>query len=156
MDAIEQAVDGRRSAMVRCPFCLALNRVNLGRLADGPRCGECKRPLLLDRPVRASDEDFDRIIGETDVPVLVDFYADWCGPCRIMAPILDEYAQARVGEVLVVKLDTDASPVTPSRYEIRGIPTLVAFRGGREIGRHVGLATRRALDELVASRSSPR
>lgn len=140
-----------RRGTVRCPICLTLNNVDLSRAEQGPKCGKCGRPILLDRPIRVSDEDFEKIIQGTDVPVLVDFYADWCGPCRIMAPVLDEFARERSGEALVLKLDTDADPRTPERFGIRGIPTLIAFRGGRESGRHVGVATRDVLDRLVGS-----
>jgi thioredoxin 1 len=79
----------------------------------------------------------------------VDFYADWCGPCRMMAPALDEFARERTGEALVLKLDTDANPASAARFGIRGIPTLIAFRDGKESRRHVGMADRRVLDALV-------
>ncbi len=139
----------RRDALVRCPFCLTLNRVDLARWRDGPTCGGCRRPLLLDRPTRAGDEDFDRIVRETQVPVLVDFHADWCAPCRAMAPALDAFAAARAGDVLVVKVDTDRNHSTAERFGIRGIPTLVVFRGGRDTGRHVGMADQATLAALV-------
>ncbi len=141
-----------RPVTVRCQFCGTLNRVDMTRLSAGPKCASCGRPIRLDRPVKTTDTDFDRTIGSSGIPILVDFYADWCGPCRIMAPILDEFAQQNVGEVLVLKLDTDASPGVASRYGIRGIPTLIAFREGRETQRHVGLADRGVLDRLVAGR----
>jgi thioredoxin len=96
-----------------------------------------------------TDADFDRTIQGTSVPILVDFYADWCGPCRIMAPTLDELAQRRTGESLVLKLDTDANQATAGRFGIRGIPTVIAFRNGREAGRHVGVADMKALDNLL-------
>jgi thioredoxin len=94
------------------------------------------------------DKDFERIITSSAVPVLVDFYADWCGPCRMMAPALDEFAQKRAGDVLVLKLDTDANPLTASRFGIRGIPTLIAFQGGSERSRHVGVADTKVLENL--------
>jgi thioredoxin 2 len=139
----------RRPVTVRCPFCARLNRVDLARLADGPRCGGCGRPLLLDRPVHSTGGDFDRTIRTATVPVLVDFYADWCGPCRMMAPALDDLARERLGEVLVLKVDTDRDQELALRHGVRGIPTLLAFRDGRETGRHVGLARREQLEALL-------
>lgn len=130
---------GARPAVIRCPLCTALNQVDLTRVADGPKCGECARPLLLDRPIKVTDQDFERVLAGTEVPVVVDFYADWCGPCKAMAPILDDFARDRAGTLLVLKLNTDQNPVTPQRFGIRGIPTLIAFRHGRETGREVGL-----------------
>ena len=127
-----------RHATLRCPFCLKLNRVDVTRAADRPRCGSCERPMLLDRPLKIAGDDVDRLISEAEVPVLVDFYADWCGPCKVMAPVLDEVARDRAGEILVAKLDTDAHPAVAQRFGIRGIPTLVSFRDGREANRAVG------------------
>lgn len=141
-----------RAALIRCPLCLSLNRVDLVRLESGPVCGSCQRPLLLDRPIAITDEDFERVIRETEVPVVVDFYADWCGPCRMMAPTLDEFARGRAGEVLVLKLNTDQNPVTPQRFGIRGIPTLIAFHRGQETGRNVGVTDAAQLAELSVPR----
>jgi len=140
----------RRPAVARCAFCGKLNRVNLARLADGPKCAECHRPIRLDRPLKVTDAEFDTVIGGTRVPVLVDFYADWCGPCRMMAPTLDEFAHDRTGDVLVLKLDTEANRASAARFGIRGIPTLIAFVNGKESRRHTGLADRRVLNSLVA------
>jgi thioredoxin 2 len=139
-----------RRAVVRCPLCDTANRVDMGRLADGPRCGGCQRPLHLDRPLAATDASFEQLVTGAEVAVLVDFYADWCGPCKMMAPLLDDFARRRAGEVLVLKLDTDASPATAQRFGIRGIPTMIAFRHGRETGRHVGVADAPTLDRLAA------
>lgn len=138
-----------KAAVARCAFCGKLNRIDLSRLSDGPKCAECHRPIRLDRPVKVTDADFDTVIGGTEAPVVVDFYADWCGPCRMMAPTLDEFAHDRTGEVLVLKLDTEANRATAARFGIRGIPTLIAFRAGQESRRHVGMADRRVLDALV-------
>ncbi|HEU4700328.1 MAG TPA: thioredoxin [Gemmatimonadales bacterium] len=138
-----------RPVTVKCPFCATLNRIDLEKLSLGPKCGHCHRPLHLDRPLKTGDEDFDRVIAGSSVPVLVDFYADWCGPCKMMAPTLDAFAAARQGEVLVLKLDTDANQATAGRFGIRGIPTLIAFKQGREAGRHVGVAQMGDLERLV-------
>ena len=138
-----------RPAVVPCPFCSAANRVDLSRLAAGPKCAKCGKPLRLDRPLRATDKDFQRTITGSGVPVLVDFYADWCGPCKAMAPTLDAFAEKRAGEALVLKLDTDANPATAARFGIRGIPTLIVFQDGKEKARHVGLADMKVLEGLT-------
>jgi thioredoxin 2 len=135
---------------VHCPFCSRLNRVDLARVQDRPRCGECHRPILLDRPLAVTDEDFERVIAESEVPVLVDFYADWCGPCKAMTPLLDGLARDRQGQLLVLKLDTDRNPLTPQRFGIRGIPTLIVFREGREVAREIGALSPGRLGALVS------
>lgn len=134
-----------------CPFCDTLDRVDLGRLGDGPRCAGCGRPLLLDRPQPIPGDALDRIIADAEVPLLVDFYADWCGPCRIMTPVLDALARDRAGELLVAKVDTDRHPDAAMRFGVRGIPTLIAFSRGREVARQVGAVPRSTLDALVES-----
>jgi thioredoxin len=96
-----------------------------------------------------SDGDFNQVTTDTTVPVVVDFYADWCGPCKIMAPILDEVARRRQGELLVTKLDTDRNPQTGQRFGIRGIPTLIVFRDGKEVARKVGAIPPGELDTFL-------
>jgi len=135
--------------MVRCPFCAKLNRVDASRAKDRPTCGECSRPILLDRPVIVTDQDLDRVIAESDIPVVVDFYADWCGPCKFMAPVFDEAARERTGSILFTKLDTDRNQQMAMKYGIRGIPTLVVFKGGREIERQVGAVPKPALNKIL-------
>jgi thioredoxin 2 len=135
-------------ATVPCPFCGTLNRVDLTRIHSGPKCGSCGRPILLDRPIAVGDDNFERVIEATEVPVVVDFYADWCGPCKMMAPILDEYAHDKAGQVLVVKLDTDRNQKTAERFGIRSIPTLIVFKGGREAAREIGVVQRARLDSI--------
>jgi thioredoxin 2 len=140
-------------ATVPCTFCSALNHVDLARIAQRPKCGKCSRLILLDRPLRLNDNDFDRVLSDAEIPVLVDFYADWCAPCKVMAPIIDEFAHEHVGQVLVAKLDTDRNPATSMRFGIRGIPTLIVFEGGRETKRQTGAVGRAQLASLLQSRS---
>jgi thioredoxin 2 len=142
----------QRTAVVACPFCRTVNRVDLARLAQLPKCGECRKPIRLDRPVAASEADFDRSVQGTAVPVLADFYADWCGPCKVTAPMLDEIANTRAGQVLVLKVDTDRYPALSSRFGIRGIPTIIAFRDGREVSRIVGVPQPGVLESLAGPR----
>lgn len=145
----DRSETGERRLTLRCAFCLKLNRLDMDRAADRPKCGDCGRPFLLDRPVKIVGDDLERVVREADVPVMVDFYADWCGPCKIMAPVLDELAADRVGEILVGKLDTDAYPQVSASMEIRGIPTLILFRGGVEVMRQTGAVPRSALDQML-------
>jgi len=114
-----------RKATVACPFCQTLNRVDLTRLEQHPKCGNCGKPILLDRPLAVADANFEQVTTDTTVPVVVDFYADWCGPCKMMAPLLDDVAHRRAGQMLVLKLDTDQNPATQQRFDVRGIPTLI-------------------------------
>jgi thioredoxin 2 len=139
------------TATVACQFCSTLNRVSLDRVAQGPKCGSCGRPILLDRPLHVTDETFRQVIQGTEIPVLVDFYADWCGPCKMMAPVLDDVARDLMGQLLVLKLDTDRNPVTQQAFGVRSIPTMVLFRGGREAARQTGAVPRAQLDAFITS-----
>jgi thioredoxin 2 len=146
---------GTRRITIRCQFCQTWNRVDPARAANRPKCGECGRPLLLDRPITLTDDDFSRTIADSDIPVLVDFYADWCGPCKIMAPIVDDLAARTQGRALVAKLNTDRAQRTAQQFDIRGIPTTIVFLNGREVSRHVGAAAAPVLEELLAKAMVP-
>ncbi len=138
---------------VRCGFCGTLNKVDLRRAADRPKCGECSKPMLLDRPIKVAEEDFDRTVLQSEAPVLVDFYADWCAPCRMVAPFVDEIAHDQVGRMLVAKVDTDRAQSVAMKYGIRSIPTLIVFRGGEEVERSLGFEPERVrglVDKVVA------
>lgn len=130
--------DSQSSVRLRCSFCRALNRVEVASAGNQIECDKCARPMLLDRPVKISQDDFETTVLGAGVPVLADFYADWCAPCKIVAPMLDEIAQEQLGKMLVTKIDTDAAPDVAMTYEIRSIPTLIIFMGGEEVGRSVG------------------
>lgn len=134
---------------VPCTFCSALNHVDLTRVAHRPKCGKCGRPILLDRPLRITDENIDRIVADADVALVIDFYADWCAPCKVMAPIIEEVAHENPGRVLIAKLDTDRNPVAAQRFNIRGVPTLIVFEHGRESKRQTGAVGRQQLERLL-------
>ncbi len=138
MDEDETVAAVRVPVTVRCGFCLTLNRVDLTRAEERPACGTCHRPILLDRPVAVSQDDFERTVLASAAPVLVDFYADWCAPCRMVAPVVDEIAHHHTGRLLVTRVDTDRAPDLAGRLGIRGIPALVFFKDGVEVGRSVG------------------
>jgi thioredoxin 2 len=135
---------------VRCQFCNTWNRIDASKVIDGPKCGKCAKPILLERPVPLTDETFSRTISESDVPVAVDFYADWCGPCRMMAPAVDALASHLQGKALVAKLNTDHSSRTASGFNIRSIPTTIVFKGGKEVARQSGAMPLEGLKQLMA------
>jgi thioredoxin 2 len=134
---------------IRCGFCGRRNRVDMTRATARPRCADCGRPILLDRPRAVTAEEFHETVAEAGVPVLVDFHADWCGPCKVTAPMLDELAHRHQGRVLVLKVDTDRYPELAQQHGIRGIPTLLLFDEGREVRRHVGAANLAQLEQLA-------
>ncbi len=140
-----------RKVTLRCQFCETWNRVDVSRAGDRPACGKCARPLLLDRPYTLNDETFARTVAEAEVPVLVDFYADWCGPCKQMAPAVDQLAAKHQGTLLVAKLNTDKSPATATSHKIQGIPTVVLFDHGLVVARQSGALPYTALEQLVAT-----
>jgi thioredoxin 2 len=145
----ETKAAGGHRITVRCQFCETWNRVVAERAADRPKCGQCGKPMLVDRPISLNDETFARTVAESEIPVLVDFYADWCGPCKVMAPSVDQLASENQGKLLVAKLDTDRSPRTAQSFDIRGIPTVIVFRDGKEAQRSAGAMPFPALKRLA-------
>ena len=121
-----------------CGYCGAVNRVPGARLQEGPRCGRCHAPVLDGTPVTLSEADFDAFVGRNDLPLVVDFWAEWCGPCKMMAPAFAQVAREQRVQFRLAKLDTETSPAIAGRYAIRSIPTLILFRHGQEVDRAVG------------------
>lgn len=138
--------------ILQCPSCGTSNRVPAARLGDKARCAHCKSSLLpLTAPLTVkSAEDFDELVRGSPVPVLVDFWAAWCGPCQMVAPELQKLAASRSGSVAVAKVDTDALPDVAGRYGIRSIPTMILFKGGAEAKRIMGARPASAIESELA------
>lgn len=124
--------------LIACPSCNAANRVPEERLADAPTCGRCKSPLFMARPLVLTSANFEAQLSRGELPVVVDFWAPWCGPCLSMAPTFERAAAEIEPRARLAKLDTEAEGALAARFNIRSIPTLIAFREGREIARQSG------------------
>ncbi|MDO8291929.1 MAG: thioredoxin TrxC [Gallionella sp.] len=126
------------SVHIVCPHCDGINRVPAAKLHEHPACGKCKQALFDAHPVELNSGNFALHISRNDIPVLVDFWAPWCGPCRAMAPAFAQAAEKLEPVMRLAKLNTEEAQELAARYNIRSIPTLALFRGGREIARQAG------------------
>lgn len=137
-----------------CPHCSAVNRVPSDKLGDHPTCGKCKKALFTAHPTELTSANFMQHITRNDIPVLVDFWAPWCGPCKMMAPAFEQAAQKLEPNFRVAKLNTEEAQELAARYDIRSIPTLALFKGGREIARQAGAMSATGIVQWVKSKAA--
>jgi thioredoxin 2 len=139
------------AVQVACPGCDGLTRIPASRLNDNPLCPRCKARLFAGKPVTLSSSNFDRHVGQSGLPVVVDFWAPWCGPCHAMAPHFESAAGRLESRFRFAKLDTDASPDVAARFDIRSIPTLIVFRNGQPVARQSGAMDAGAMTRWLES-----
>ena len=146
-----------RGIVVPCAACGQKNRIAYGHLGDAARCGHCQQELPpLSAPVEiASTEDFDHLVSQASLPVVVDYWAPWCGPCRMVAPELAKVAARRAGRLVVVKVNTDELPDLGERFGIRSIPTMAVFAGGKEVARTTGARPAADIEAFVDQATQP-
>lgn len=139
------------SINVVCPHCLAVNRVPAGKLEAGPKCGKCKSSVLDGVPLDLNTGNYQQYLGRNDLPVVVDFWASWCGPCKMMAPVFSQVAHQMATQVRFAKVSTEQEQGIAGQYGIRSIPTLILFKNGKEISRQAGALDAGSLTQWLAS-----
>jgi thioredoxin 2 len=156
MDCMATVDFDDKGIVVACPACGQKNRLVYERLGDPVKCGKCKQELpALNTPIEVhASADFDRLIARSSIPVVVDYWAPWCGPCRMVAPELQKVAARQAGKVLVVKVNTDELQDLGQRFGIRSIPTLAVFAGGKEVTRSAGARPANEIEKLVEQATS--
>ena len=143
------SMDTATGLHVKCPHCAATNRLPALRLSDSPVCGRCGQPLLEGQPIELGDANFDAVVAASRLPVLVDFWAPWCAPCRMMAPAFEQAGRTLKGQALLVKVNSDDNPLLAGRFAVRSIPTLVRLDGGQETRRQTGVVGAPAIVALA-------
>lgn len=138
---------------ISCPNCNSTNRIPSNRLADGPKCGKCKNKLFQGKPIELTAANVASTLNHNEIPVLVDCWAPWCGPCRSFAPTFEQAAQQEEPEIRFAKLNTEQEQTVAARWNIRSIPTLILFKGGKEVDRVSGALSAKQLAQWIKDHS---
>ena len=137
------------SVHITCSHCMAKNRVPVSKTSQDPSCGKCKKSILIDAPLALNDTNFQRFIQNNDLPVVVDFWASWCGPCQMMAPVYEQVSSDMKTQARFAKVDTEQAQQVAAAYNIRSIPTIIVYKAGKEVARQAGAMDKTSLTSWV-------